>query len=119
MSAGVVGFAASDFAFTFYADFKIAVGAVRGPGVRVVAKAVLGAQLPVNPVEDRVEFTGTVWKIYGAPGRIRDGLEGVLAGGVAATLVFYHPHKNGVEKNVSAESRTPGGLKVRTAGGFP
>ena len=76
------------------------------------------AKFPVDAVEHFTEFAGGVREISRAPGRIRNGLERMLSGRIAASLVFHHPHDDRVNEGVSAKSGPPRGLKVSTAGRF-
>src|SRR5882762_11927216 len=87
MAASVVCLSAADPTFAMDAHFERAVGAVGRPRIGVEAQAVLGAEVAVDAVKHGAEFSGRIRKISGAACGIRDGLEGMLSGGVAAALV--------------------------------
>jgi len=92
---------------------------VRGPfGIGVVAKAVLGAQLAIDLVEDGIEFLRSVGEKHGAAGSVGDGFEGVLAGGIAAAFVFYGTYDNRVEQCARAHGAFAGRVEIAAAGGF-
>src|SRR6266481_8497839 len=118
MPAGVVRLSTAYPAFAMDAHFERAVGAVGRTWIGIEAQAVLRAKFPVDAVEHFTEFTDCVRKISRAPGRIRDGLERMLSGRVAASLVFHDAHDDRVKEGVSAKSGPPRGLKVRAAGRF-
>src|SRR6266849_3920543 len=107
---GEVGLAVADLVFAGDFDFDLAVGVCGAAGIGVVAETVLGAQLAIDAVEDAVELAGDIGVEHCAAHGVRYGLQGVLAGGVAAAFVFYGTNDNGVEKRAGANRRFSGGV---------
>src|SRR5216684_3987234 len=103
--------------FTLHAHFDFAKRIGRAARVGIVAEAVLGAQLAVDAVEDGVELFGGVGKKHGAAGGFGDGLNGVLAGSVAAALVFHGADDDGVKQRAGTQRAAARGLEVGLAGG--
>src|SRR5450432_4294996 len=99
-------------------DFDAAVGVGGAAGIGVVAQAILGAQLAVDAIEDDVQVLRSVGEEDGAASGVRDGFEGVFAGGVAAAFAFYRANQNGVEKGIGANGGFAGGFEIGAAGGF-
>jgi len=60
----------------------------------------MGAELAIDAIEDGSEFLGRVGINIGAAGGVGHGLEGVLAGGVAAAFVFHRADDDGVKEGV-------------------
>src|SRR5882762_7826697 len=105
MPAGVVCLSAAHPAFAMDAHFERAVGSVGRTWIGIIAQAVLRAKFPVDAVEHFTEFADGVREISRAPGRIRDGLERMLSGRVAASLVFHDAHDDRINEGVSAAGR--------------
>jgi hypothetical protein len=99
-------------------DFDAAVRIGGTARVWVVAEAVLGAKLPVDLVEDAVEFGGLIRKKHGSAGHVSDGLQSVLASGIPAAFVFDRAKEHGVEKRAGFHSLIASGVEVGVAGGF-
>ena len=118
LRAGQVRLSVADLVVAGDFDFDAAVSVGGAPGIGIVAEAVLRAQLAVDAVEDAVEFAGGVGEKHGAAHGVGDGLEGMLAGGEAATLVFDGANDDGVKKRAGAHRFLARGVEVDAAGGF-
>src|SRR6266566_9614158 len=107
MPASVVCLSAAHPAFAMDAYFERAVGAVGRTWIGIVAQAVLRAKFPVDPIEHFTEYADGVREISRGPGRIRNGLERMLSGRVAASLVFHDAHDDRVNEGVCVKSGPP------------
>src|SRR5208283_1001574 len=72
-----------------------AIGVRRAPRIGVIGQAVLRAQLLVDAVEDHRELGRGIRKEHGSAGGLRNGLQRVFAGGIAAVLILYRTNHNG------------------------
>src|SRR6266850_4448554 len=119
LGAGEVGLAVADFVVAG-ADFNDdgAVGVGGAARIGIVGKAVLGAELAVDAIEDGAEFLGRVGVEHGAAGGVGHGFEGVFAGGVAAAFAFHGADDDGVEERVGEDGLLAGGIEIGAAGGF-
>ncbi len=109
MRAGEVGLAVADVVgggVDGDDDGAVGVGGAAGSGV--VGEEILGAEFAVDAVEDGAEFLGRVGVEHGAAGGVGHGFEGVLAGGVAAALVFHRADDENLgTRRTTANSKAP------------
>ena len=101
-----------------HGDFNAAVSVGWTAGMGIVAQTILGAKLAIDLVENSAQFGGTFRIKNGPSGRVRNGLQSVLARGVSAALIFHGANHNGIKKDVHAHGFAPGGVKIGAAGGF-
>src|SRR5262252_4216641 len=107
-----------DFVVTLHTHDNLAKGVRRAARMRIVAQAILRAQLTVNAVEDGVELLRGIGIKNGAAGRVRDGLEGVFPGSVAAALALHRADDDGVEKRTRENGLPSGRFEIAARGGF-
>ena len=79
-------------------DLDVAVGVGGAARFGVVAEAVLRAEFAIDAIEDAVEFLELIGIEHGAAHGVGDGVERVLAGGVAAAFVFHRAHDDRIEQ---------------------
>src|SRR5690349_8068145 len=118
LAAGVVIFAVADLVIAEHSYVDVAKRIGGAARIGIVGQAVLGAQFAIDLIEDDAEFAGIIGEKHGATSCFGDGLQGVLAGGVAPVFVFYGANQNRVEQSVRANSCFASGVKIGAARGL-
>src|SRR5215468_11209619 len=85
------------------ADVDVAKRVSRTARVGVVGETVLRAEFAVDLVKDDAEVGSGVREKHGSARGFRDGLQGVLACGVAATFIFDGANQNRIKQRVGAD----------------
>lgn len=110
--------AITDCVAALHAQLHVTKRAGRRRRVGIIAQQILGAQLAINAIENRIELVEFVEDEKISAGAVHDGDQGVLAGRVAAVLVFHRADDHGVEKSFGGDGPAARVFEFRNAGGF-